>query len=135
MTDKQKLAAYDLADLTVISALLQDATVLIGDMGYDAAAEQFMLVAARFTTEDDQNRRRLMGINIDGVKRARRQGIDLGRKEDVLSLLSVTFSGMSIDITFSGDAMLSLETDQIRVFAADLDEGWATGFQPSHNSD
>ena len=72
MTDKQKLAAYDLADLTVISALLQDATVLIGDMGYDAAAEQFMLVAARFTTDDNQKRRRLMGINIDGVKRARR---------------------------------------------------------------
>ena len=135
MTDKQKLAAYDLADLTVISALLQDATVLIGDMGYDAAAEQFMLVAARFTTDDNQKRRRLMGINIEGVKRARRKGIDLGRKEDVLSLLSVTFSGMSIDITFSGDAMLSLETDQIRVFAADLDEGWVTGFQPSHNSD
>ena len=62
MTDKQKLAAYDLADLTVISALLQDATVLIGDMGYDAAAEQFMLVAARFTTDDNQKRRRLMGI-------------------------------------------------------------------------
>ena len=93
------------------------------------------LLSARFITENGQKRRRLMGINIDGVKRARRHGIDLGRKEDVLSLLSITFSGMSVDITFSGDAMLSLETDQIRIFAADLDEGWVTGFQPSHDSD
>ncbi|MBL6781716.1 MAG: DUF2948 family protein [Alphaproteobacteria bacterium] len=135
MDNRQKLAALDLADLTVLSSLLQDATVLVGDMGYDAEAEQFMLVAARFITEDGHNRRRLMGVNIDGVKRARRYGIDLNRKEDVLSLLSVTFSGMSVDLTFSGDAMLTLETDQIRVFAADLDEGWVTGFQPSHNSD
>lgn len=135
MTTRQKLAAFDLADLTVLSALLQDATVLVGDMGYDDQARQFMLVAARFITENGQKRRRLMGINIDGVKRARRYGIDLGRKEDVLSLLSITFSGMSVDITFSGDAMLSLETDQIRIFAADLDEGWVTGFQPSHDSD
>lgn len=134
MNKIQKLAAFDLADLTVLSSLLQDATILVGDMGFDEDAEQFMLVAARFIKDDDHMRRRLMGVNIDGVKRARRHKIDLSRKEDVLSLLSVTFSGMSIDLTFSGDAMLSLETNQIRVFASDLDEGWATGFQPSHEN-
>jgi hypothetical protein len=39
---------------------------------------------------------------------------------------------MSIDLTFSGNAMLKLETDQIKAFAADLDEGWVTHFQPTH---
>jgi hypothetical protein len=39
---------------------------------------------------------------------------------------------MSVDLTFSGDAMLKLETQQIKAFAADLDEGWVTHFEPAH---
>ncbi len=135
MSTAIKLAAYDMRDLTVLSSLLQDATVLIGDMGYDANDQQFLMVAARFLNEDGQNRRRLMGVNFSDITSVKRHGIDLSRKEDVLSLLSITFSGMSVDLTFSGDAMLKLETDQIKAFAADLDEGWVTHFQPTHPKD
>jgi len=74
----------------------------------------------------------LIGVNFSDIRSVKRQSIDLNRKEDVLSLLSITFSGMSIDLTFSGNAMLKLETDQIKAFAADLDEGWVTHFQPTH---
>ena len=42
MTDL-KLAVSDIEDLTVLSSLLQDATVLIGDMGYDQDLQQFLI--------------------------------------------------------------------------------------------
>jgi hypothetical protein len=132
MSTALKLAAHDTGDLTVLSSLLQDATVLVGDMGYDDDDHQFLMVAARFFNDDDHNRRRLIGVNFSDIRSVKRQSIDLNRKEDVLSLLSITFSGMSIDLTFSGNAMLKLETDQIKAFAADLDEGWVTHFQPTH---
>jgi hypothetical protein len=132
MSTALKLAAHDEGDLTVLSSLLQDATVLVGDMGYDADDRQFLMVAARFFHDDGQNRRRLIGVNFSDIISVKRHGIDLSRKEDVLSLLSITFSGMSVDLTFSGDAMLKLETHQIKAFAADLDEGWVTHFQPTH---
>ncbi len=132
MNTTLKLAVHDIKDLTVLSSLLQDATVLVGDMGYDADDHQFLMVAARFFYEDDQKRRRLIGVNFSDIASVKRHGIDLSRKEDVLSLLSITFSGMSVDLTFSGDAMLKLETQQIKAFAADLDEGWVTHFEPAH---
>ena len=132
MNTTLKLAVHDIKDLTVLSSLLQDATVLVGDMGYDADDYQFLMVAARFFYEDDQKRRRLIGVNFSDITSVKRHGIDLSRKEDVLSLLSITFSGMSVDLTFSGDAMLKLETQQIKAFAADLDEGWVTHFEPAH---
>lgn len=132
MNTTLKLAVHDIKDLTVLSSLLQDATVLVGDMGYDADDHQFLMVAARFFYEDDQKRRRLIGVNFSDITSVKRHGIDLSRKEDVLSLLSITFSGMSVDLTFSGDAMLKLETQQIKAFAADLDEGWVTHFEPAH---
>lgn len=132
MNTTLKLAVHDIKDLTVLSSLLQDATVLVGDMGYDSDDHQFLMVAARFFYEDDQKRRRLIGVNFSDIASVKRHGIDLSRKEDVLSLLSITFSGMSVDLTFSGDAMLKLETQQIKAFAADLDEGWVTHFEPAH---
>ena len=64
MNKTLKLAVHDNDDLTVLSSLLQDATLLVGDMGYDAEAQQFLFVAARFLTlADGQKRRRLMGVH------------------------------------------------------------------------
>ena len=133
MNKNLKLAVHDNDDLTILSSLLQDATLLVGDMGYDAEAQQFLFVAARFLTlADGQKRRRLMGVHCAGITAVRRHGIDLRRSADVLSLLSITFSGISIDLIFSGAAQLKLETPRLKIFASDLDEGWATHFVPSH---
>ena len=136
MSQSLKLAVHDSDDLTVLSSLLQDATLLVGDMGYDAEDQQFLLVAARFLTMvDGQKRRRLMGVHFAGITGVHRHAIDLRRSADVLSLLSITFSGMSVDLIFSGGARLKLETRQLKIFAGDLDEGWVTHFTPNHPDD
>jgi hypothetical protein len=133
-----KLIVTDAEDLTMLSALLQDATVLIGDMGYDDG--QFMMVAARFIADESSSdegeaprgQRRLMGINFSSVTAIKRKGFSLGQPDDVLNLLTIRRNDTSIDVVFSGAAMLRLECQAIRIYAADLGEGWVTSFRPWH---
>ena len=141
-----KLAIKDQDDLLVLSSLLQDATVLIGDMGYDADRGQFMMVAARYCHDDvdgaengikdgidaGRGHRRLMGINFDQIKGLKRKGFSPNDSDDVLNLLAIQAEDDHIDMIFAGAAMLRLECDAIRVYAADLGEGWSTGFEPKH---
>lgn len=128
-----KLTVNDAEDLMVLSSLLQDATVLIGDMGYDD--NQFMMVAARFIDGGDGSagQRRLMGVNIAGVTAIKRKGFSPNDRDNVLNLLAIRANDTNIEVVFSGSAMLRLECKAIRVYAADLGEGWATAFQPSHD--
>jgi hypothetical protein len=131
------LTVTDIEDLTILSSILQDATVLIGDMGYDQDRKQFMVVAARYISSDDTKNpasRRLIGINFDGVRRILRRGFSPNDSDNILNLLAIRGNGLNIEIVFSGEAMLRLECDAIKVYAADLGEGWATQFQPSHDA-
>ena len=136
MTDL-KLAVSDVEDLTVLSSLLQDATVLIGDMGYDEDLQQFLMVAARFVGSEQKGEaaaRRLIGVNFSGVARILRRGFSPHDRDDVLNLLAIQANGTNIEVVFSGSAMLRLECDAIKVYAADLGEGWATQFKPGHET-
>ena len=130
-----KLTIRDEDDLTVLSALLQDATVLIGDMGYDPEAKQFMMVAARFLEQEnsDASARRLIGVNFDGITSILRRGINLSDRDKVLNLLAIRMNHPNIELVFSGEAMLRLECAGIKVYAADLGEGWTTQFSPQHD--
>ncbi len=137
MTDL-KLSVTDIQDLTVLSSLLQDATVLIGDMGYDADHQQFLMVAARYLPSADVNdadARRLIGVNFSGITRIMRRGFSPQDRDNVLNLLAIRANSSNIEVVFSGEATLRLECEAIKVYAADLGEGWATQFKPSHNAD
>ena len=54
MVEAIRLQAADEDDLVVLSTLLQDATVLIGDMAHDPEQDQFLMVAARHAAADDE---------------------------------------------------------------------------------
>ena len=132
-----KLTIADDDDLMVLSTLLQDATVLIGDMGYDDGS--FMMVAARFIspqgggdTDNRSGQRRLMGVNFSGLTGIKRKGFSPHDRDDVLNLLAIRANGTTIELVFSGAAMVRLECPSIKVYAADLGEGWVTSFQPKH---
>jgi len=134
--DLARLIVKDGDDLNVLSSLLQDATVLIGDMGYDAEEDQFLFVAARHLKEaSGEMRRRLMGVHISGVQRLKRRGFSPKDRDDVLNLLAIRAEGTMLEIIFSGAATVRLECDSINVYAADLGEGWQTHFQPAHDAD
>ena len=130
--DAVKLMVRDSEDLEMLSGLLQDATVLIGDMAHDPDAAQFLMVAARFKSGPDGGRRSLIGVNFDGVQSVARKGFSTSDRDDVLNLLALRSEGREIELVFSGEATIRLECPEIKVYAADLGEGWATAFSPKH---
>ncbi len=94
-----RLRAMDAEDLTVLSALLQDAVLTAADMHHDPARRRFALLLNRFRWEDapDAQRRhrpfeRVRSLLvIDDVLKVAAQGIDRRDGDLVLSLLSVGF--------------------------------------------
>ena len=136
-----KLAALDADDLAVISAHLQDAVLLVGDVGFNLAKQQFALIANRFAWDagGDPGRRRA-ALHFDRVTAVKSHAIRRGEPDAVLSLLAVTFeetrgpSG-TITLTFSGGGAIRLEVECIEASLADLGPAWAASRQPSHEKD
>ena len=63
-----RLSALDTEDLAIISAHMQDAVLLAGDMSYDPKRKQFVLLANRFAWDDTQTpQRRRSGLHFDRV--------------------------------------------------------------------
>ena len=63
-----------------------------------------------------------------------RKGFSPQDRDKVLNLLAIRANGSNIEVVFSGEAMLRLECKAIKVYAADLGEGWATQFKPGHET-
>ena len=130
--DPVKLRAGDNDDLAMLSGLLQDATVLVGDMAHDPELRQFLMVAARYTSGPGGGRRCLTGVNFSSVDAVVRKGFTPADRDEVLSLLALRTIKGGIELVFSGAATIRLECPEINVYAADLGEGWPTAFSPSH---
>ena len=129
-----KLNIIDNEDIDVLSALLQDATVLVGDMGYDQDDQQFLMVAARYDRQSSTPRRRLMGINFSHVTSLKRKGFSPSATDDVLNILAIQNEGTFLKVIFSGKAEIKLECQKIQAHAVDLKEGWVTSFTPTHQT-
>ena len=150
-----KLRARDPQDMKVVSAMLQDATLRPVDMTYIGREKRFVMVVNRFRWEhpeaelpdepepDDDARfeevgqrplfeRVNAGVCFDRVRRVRIQGLDLGDREQMLSLLAVDVRPRTITLIFSGGAMIRLEVSAIRCHLEDLGEPWPTPWRPSH---
>jgi len=141
-----KLTALDADDLAVISAHMQDAIARIGDMTFLRRQGTFALVANRFvwTGEDDGapvGQRRLTGLSINRVRRARTQRLRQGAPDAVISLLAITFepdaegAGGTIVLTLSGGGAIRLAVECIEVQMSDMGEEWQTGRVPHHDLD
>ncbi|MGD9785823.1 MAG: DUF2948 family protein [Hyphomicrobiaceae bacterium] len=144
-----KLLALDDEDLAILSAHLQDAVMRVGDMTYLPGAKRFAAVLNRFdwlgtlaSGGDQMLARRRAGLRFERVLSARRMGIDLARRNDVLSLLSVTAThagqddpGGRIRLDFSGGTAVELVVECIEVELRDLGAQWQTGRQPTHDPD
>ena len=144
--EELRLTALDDEDLSVISAHLQDAVILIGDMKFTPARKQFALVANRFDWEHSENGRadgepflrRRTGLHFNQVTAARAQNIRQGENDAVLELLSITFepaeapSG-TIALTFAGGGTLKLDVECIEAQMSDMGAVWETTNKPEHD--
>ena len=125
MADPLKLRGEDEEDLGVISAILQDALVAVGEMAWLPEERRFALVANRFRRElpDSGARRnlerRMAGLRFDEVKAVQRRGFNPREADRLLVLLAIR-------------AEAAGEVERILCHLDDLGEPWPTRWQPRH---
>jgi hypothetical protein len=137
-----KLTALDNDDLSVISAHLQDAVVLIGDIRYLPGQQRFVMVVNRFDWQSADGKkamRRRCGVHFDRVQAVQSRKVRQGADDAVLSLLAVGFKAGdvapegSIELTLSGGGSIRLDVECIEASLEDLGPMWETGNIPSHD--
>ena len=146
--DTLKLIAFDLQDLDVVSAHVQDSALTIGDMAYMAREKRFVAVLQRFdwprvlTQSGLPLQRRQSVLRFDRVLRAQYSGINLDVPQDALALLAVRFEPQAPDdptgvvtLCFSGGGAVRLEVECIEAELKDLGPAWRAGKRPDHPED
>ena len=146
--DALKLIALDADDLAVLSAHLQDAILKVGDMAFLPKDRRFAIVCNRFDWRsapatprgDATPTRKRAGLRIERIVKAQVQGIDLAKRDAVLSLLAVQFvpaiepAGV-LTLTFAGQGAIRLEVECIEASLTDLGPAWAATAAPHHGDD
>ncbi|MGI9426973.1 MAG: DUF2948 family protein [Hyphomicrobiaceae bacterium] len=142
-----KLIAMDAEDLAIISAQLQDAVLKVADIAYLPRENRFAALANRFnwsaTLGETRNAKTLTrhrcALRIERITSARLQGIDLRKKDDVLSLLTVQFEQLTendpagqITLIFAGGGAIQFDVECIEIELRDLGGAWATASRPDH---
>lgn len=136
-----KLRAEDEEDLAVLSAVLQDALVLVGEMAFLPAEKRFVLVANRFKWEgpaiDDGKlfERTLTGIAFDQVEGVKIRGFDRSERDRILQVLAVRGLPGAVIFDFSGADSMRLEVGRILCHLEDIGEPWPTPWRPHHPLD
>lgn len=132
-----RLFAKDPDDLSVISALLQDALVPLGDMAYLPEEKSFIMALNRFRWEAGdgaRTRERVhSGLRFDRVGRVRYRGLDRRRRGAILSLLAIAYDQGVSTLHFSGSGIIRLEADELRCGLEDFGEPWPTPTAPHHD--
>ncbi|WP_417458461.1 DUF2948 family protein [Kordiimonas sp.] len=142
MSDPLKLLARSPEDLTVMSSLMQDATVRVGDIDFDGKGHRLSFVANRFRWEKKRRffrpkgERVRTGLHLSGVLKAQHQGFDAGDKDQVLELLSLEAheAGEEFDIhlNFAGGATIKLHAECVDAVMSDLTDAWEARARPEH---
>lgn len=134
-----KLRARDGEDLAVISALLQDALVTLGDITYLPHEKSFIMAMNRYRWERDDARQRVhSGIRFDTVQRAQFSGIDQRNRRQFLSFMTLEFQPQPDDLDiillqFSGAGRIRLHINDLSCRLTDFDEPWSTQWRPNHD--
>ncbi len=132
-----KLRARDAEDLAVVSAMLQDGLVPLGDMEFLLGEHGFIMAVNRYRWENDTRERILAGLRFDAVRDVRYRGIDRKNRSQFLSFLAVTYEGGETEgmvvMQFSGGGAIQLDVGGLNCILADFDEGWPTLWKPAHD--
>ena len=128
-----RLRAETPDDLAVIAALVQDAVAQTSEIAWARRHHRFALLINRFRWEDaDAAARegrpfeRVQAIlSIDGVLKARANGVDPRDRDLVLALLSLAFEPASdgagtLRLMLAGDGEIALDVECLDVTLADV---------------
>ncbi|GAB1362301.1 DUF2948 family protein [Rhodobacter sp.] len=139
-----RLLAGAAEDVPVLSAILQDAVLTAADMNYDRRRRRFAALVNRFRWEDrdeaTRDRRPFERVRalmaVEDVLSARVMGIDPGRKDEVLSILSLTWQPGEdgtgrLTLILAGDGAVALEVETLDARLEDVTRPYIA---PSHRA-
>ena len=141
-----KLIALDEEDLNIVSAHVQDAVMKVGDLDFIAATKQFVVPIYRFAWEKEasekrpQPERRNSVLHFDRVLSAKLSSISREKRDEVLSLLAVTYATTdapagTVDLVFAGGGAIRLEVECIDAGLQDVSGAWAARGRPVHETE
>ena len=149
-----RLKGEDIEDLEILSALLQDAVVFVGEAAFAKSQGRFVLMVARFIWQDAEDkgmarrkRQRIAeggdylrvrgALHFNFVRGVKARGVDQSEKAAPLDLLSLRAEKAEngfdlIHLSFAGGGEMMLEVDGIEYAYEDRSEPWATPIKPEH---
>ncbi len=143
-----RLAAVDVGDVPVISAMLQDAVFHATDIAWDRAARRFAILLNRFRWEDKPaadaagrpyERVRAV-LTIDDAVSVASQGIDRADGDTVLSALTLDFEAGddgtgAFVVTLAGDGAVRVEVECVNATLTDVTQPYLapSGKAPRHD--
>lgn len=137
-----KLIALDAEDLAVMSAHLQDAVVRVEDIAFLPKERRFAMIMNRFdwsagAADRKSYVRRRVAVRFEKVITAQTSNLDLTAKDNVLSLLALSFEVKDepagvVDLVFSGNSAIRLTIECVEAELRDLGAQWATTHKPAH---
>ena len=133
-TGALRLKAEDAEDFRILAACLQDALVPVGDMSFDDATAEFVVLANRFRWEGDirTGERVHCAVHFSGVRAVRRRGFDLRERGRVLALLTIEGAADAVTLLFAEGAAVRLEGAGISGRLRDVGEPWPSAATPRH---
>lgn len=141
------LVAREGEDLTVLSALVQDAVLPASEMRFDRRRQRFDLLVNRFRWEDSSaaakagrafERVRAL-LSVENVRHVRSQGITPGDADQVLALLALEWLAGEdgtgkLRLLLAGDGAIELEVEALEVQLRDVTKPYIAPSrkQPDH---
>lgn len=142
-----RLKAEDQEDLSVISALVQDAVLPANEMRWERSRRRFSCLLNRFRWEDkaaaERQKRHPERVQalmvVEDAMSVVQQGLDVRDADTVLSLLALSFEAGEdgtgrLLLTYAGDGAVALDVEAINVVLQDVTRPYATvsGRTPEH---
>ena len=137
-----RLRAEDTDDLIVVSAALQDALFVVGDLTFDRHARRFIAGVNRFRWERARGRggdeRVRAALSVETVLSVKSRNLRLGARDSVGALLDIQFvaagepPGGVLNLMLGGGGEISLGVECIDVTLTDLGAPWPTLNRPDH---
>lgn len=132
MADRLALLGQGPDDIATVSALLQDATLRLADIGYDRKARRLACLVNRYRREVGTPSRSRCAFRVETVSAVQRAGWPVD-PEAVTAILSVAMDGDWLVITCAGGIAIRAQVEVIELVLEDIGEPWATTRVPSHD--
>ena len=132
MAERLALLGQESGDIETFSALLQDATLRLADVGFDRKARRLALLINRYRREVEVPSRIRCALRVETVDAVQRAGWP-NDPEAVTVILSLAQEGDWLVITCAAGIVIRARIEGVDLVLEDMGEAWVTTRVPSHD--